>query len=122
MKKKTTASLSLRSAVHGPLVGSRDRAAIRPPPPVLLTEEGQKLCRELRRETWFVLMTSSPDPTMRRLGAGIFVAAAMNELVPSRASWDPKPVCTHCGRSRGNGHQCTRKQVRDYFQNAEASA
>lgn len=92
----------------------------RPPPPVLLTEEGQKLCRELRRETWFVLMASSSDPTMRRLGASIFVAAAMNELVASRASWDEKPVCAHCGRS--GGHLCTRKQVSDYFKNAEVRA
>ena len=92
-------------------------------PAVLLTEEGQKLCRELRRETWCRLMTSSSDPTMRRLGAAIFVAAAMNELVASRAAWDDKPTCAHCGRSGGGGHKCPRKQVSDYFQkNAEAHA
>ena len=84
-------------------------------PAVLRTEEGQKLCRELRRETWFVLMASSSDPTMRRLGAGIFVAAAMNELLSSRASWGEKPTCAYCGQSEGNGHRCPKKQVSDYF-------
>ena len=91
-------------------------------PRALLTEEGQKLCRAMRRETWCRLMTSSSDPTMRRLGAAIFVAAAMNELVPSRAAWDERPACTHCGRSDGNGHKCPRKQVANYFQNAEVHA
>ena len=100
----------------------RDRNATRKPPPVLLTEEGQKLCREMRRETWFWLMTTSSDPTMRRLGAAMFVAAAMNELVPSRAAWDEKPECTHCGRIVGNSHRCPRKQVSDYFKNAEVHA
>lgn len=84
-------------------------------PAALLTEEGQELCRELRRETWFVLMASSSDPTMRRLGAGIFVAAALNELVPSRASWDDKPTCEHCGRSDSATHRCPKKQVSHYF-------
>ena len=98
----------------------------RPVHEALLTEEGQKLCREMRRETWFRLMATSSDPTMRRLGSGIFVAAAMNELVPSRASWCEKPVCTHCGKNCGNNQRCAgarAKQVADYLEkNAEAHA
>ena len=96
------------------------KAPHREVPRVLLTEEGQKLCRAMRRETWCRLMTTSSDPTMRRLGAAIFVAAAMNELVPSRAYWDEKPMCTHCGRRDGGGHKCPRKQASNYFRNAEA--
>ena len=103
LNEKTSASLS-RSALGphaAPFVASesealvsdqakKDRNATRRPAPVLLTEEGQKLCRAMRRETWFTLMASSADPTMRRLGSAIFVAAAMNELVASRASWGPQ--------------------------------
>lgn len=68
------------------------KAPHREVPRVLLMEEGQKLCRAMRRETWCRLMTTSSDPTMRRLGAAIFVAAAMNELVPSRATWGSSEI------------------------------
>lgn len=90
--------------------------------PALRTDAGQKLCRELRRETWFVLMASSSDPTMRRLGASMFVAAALDELIPSRASWDEKPTCKHCGRSEGGNHRCPKKQVAHYFSQPQAHA
>ena len=84
----------------------REENLHRPVPAVLLTEEGQKLCSAMRREAWFTLMASSTDPTMRRLGAAIFVAAAMNDLVPSRAAWGAKPTCALCGQSCGNNRRC----------------
>lgn len=82
---------------------------------VLQSEAGKDLCRAMRRETWFTHMMTSPDPTMRRLGAATFVAAAMDMMVPSRAAWDEKPSCPHCGRSCGNSHRCVGTQVSTYF-------
>ena len=82
---------------------------------LLLSPAGQAICSAMRRETWFVLMSSSSDRTIRELGASIFVAAALDALVPARAAWDEKPACAHCGRSLTATHFCPRKQADDYL-------
>ena len=73
-------------------------ACLRGPRGKLLTgPEGARVCRALRRENWYRLMITAADPVTRRLGASIFVSAALDAV---RQTANPKPVVARIDRPR----------------------
>lgn len=50
----------------------------------LTSPKGQDICKKIRREAWFQLMSSSPDQTYRHLAASILLASAVLEVKGQR--------------------------------------
>lgn len=88
---------------------------------ILSHPAGREICNTMRKETWYQLMSTSSDPVMRRLGASVFLAAALAVVDPTRLAWGEKPLCPRCRKPRGGGHRCPSSVQADSHLEARSS-
>lgn len=51
---------------------------------ILQTKDGERICKAIRRETWYQLMSFMKDEAYQRLAASILVAAAIEQTKLSK--------------------------------------